>query len=76
MMLFVRAIFPWFSIFRASKSKLFLKRREDEAATLAKQRFENRDTRKVQEKVEREQRIRLKKLALVKLQKREAFSAR
>jgi hypothetical protein len=53
-----------------------LKRREDEAATLAKQRFENRDTRKVQEKVEREQRIRLKKLALVKLQKREAFSAR
>jgi len=60
---------PLVQYFRASKSKLFLKRREDEAATLAKQRFENRDTRKVQEKVERKQRIRLKKLALVKLQK-------
>ena len=66
---------PLVQYFRASKSKVFLKRREDEAATLAKQRFERRDTRQVQEKVAREQRIRVKKLALVKRQKESVSSS-
>jgi hypothetical protein len=52
-----------------------LKRRDDETAGLAKQRFENQQLRKAQEKMEREQRIRLKKLALVKLKKESAGSA-
>jgi electron transport complex protein RnfC len=63
---------PLVQYFRASKSKAVLKRRDDEVAGLAKQRFENQQLRKAQEKMEREQRIRLKKLALVKLKKESA----
>jgi electron transport complex protein RnfC len=66
---------PLVQYFRASKSKAVLKRRDDETAGLAKQRFENQQLRKAQEKMEREQRIRLKKLALVKLKKESAGSA-
>ena len=65
---------PLVQYFRASKSKVITRRREDEFADLAKQRFESKQLRIAQEKMDRDQRIQLKKQALVKLRKESAVT--